>query len=115
MVTDIEDISKEIQKYTTKQSIKGIIGAATTELTIFNHAALPNDVKDLYFDKGNPQILMSGDTMKPFNTIIPDPLGPSGKTMMTQEYHLDPPVTGDGIFTRYGTYFKLIKQDAAGD
>ena len=41
-------------------------------------------MKDGYLDKGNPQILMTGDTMKPFNTGIPDPLDSSGNTMMTQ-------------------------------
>ena len=69
----IEDISKVIQEYTTNQPITGSIGADTTKLTIFNHAALTNDVKDRYLDKDNPQTLMTGDTMKNFNTIIPDP------------------------------------------
>ena len=64
MVTAIEDISKAIQKYTTKQPIAGSIGADKTTSEIFNHAELPNDVKDRYLDKGNPQILMNGDTMK---------------------------------------------------
>ena len=67
---------------------------------------LPNDVEDRYLDKSNPYILMTGATMKPFNTGIPDPLGPTGNNMMTQEYHLDTPVTGDRLFTRYGTYLQ---------
>ena len=53
--------------------------------------------------------------MKPFNTGIPDPSDPSGTTMMTQEYHLDPPVTGGHLFTRDGTYFQLIKKYDARD
>ena len=53
MVTDIEDISKAIQKYTTKQPSTGGIGVATITSTIFNHDALTNDVKGRYLDKGN--------------------------------------------------------------
>ena len=53
---------------------------------------------------------MTGDTMKPFNTVIPDPSDHIGTTMLTQEYHLEPPVTGYRIFTIDGTYFQLIKQ-----
>ena len=49
--------------------------------------------------------------MKSFNTKIPDPLDPNGTTMLTQDYHLGPPVTEDFLFTRYGIYFQLIKQD----
>ena len=113
MVTDIEDISKAIQKYTTKQTITGSIGAATTISTISNHLAFPNDVKDIYLDKGNPQFLMTVASMKHFKTGIPDPSDPTGNTMMTQEYHLDLPVTRYCIFTRDGTYFQLIKQDAS--
>ena len=52
----------------TKKPSKGSIGAATTTSTIFNHAAFTNDEKDIYLNKGNPQILMTGATMKPFNT-----------------------------------------------
>ena len=115
VVTAIEDIPKAIQKYTNNQPSTGITGAATTTSTIFNHAALTNDVKDRYLDKGNPQILMTGNTMKPFNDGFPDPSYPSGTTMLTQEYHLGTPVTGEHIFTRDGTYFQLIKQDAARD
>ena len=51
--------------------------------------------------------------MKPFNDGIPKPSDPSGTTMFTQEYNLDPPVTEEHIFTRDGTYFQLIKQYAA--
>ena len=58
---------------------------------------------------------MTGSTMKPFNNGIPDPSDPSGTTTMNQEYHLENPVTGDRLFTRDGTYFQLIKQDAARD
>ena len=58
---------------------------------------------------------MTGDTMKPFNTRTPDPSDPSGTTMLTQEYHLEPTVTGDRIFTRDDTYLQLTKQDAARD
>ena len=75
MVTAIEDISKEIQKYTTKQHITGSIGSATTTLTIFNHDAFPNDVKDTYLDRVNPHFLITGDIMKSFNTGIPETLG----------------------------------------
>ena len=88
MVTAIKDISKSIQKYTTKKPSAGIIGAATTTLTIFNHAALPKNVKDGYLDKGNPQIPMNGDNMKTFNTGIPDPSDPIVTTMFNQEYHI---------------------------
>ena len=107
MVTDIEYISKSIQT--------GSIGAATNALTIFNHAELTNYVKDRYLNKGNPHILITGDTMKPFNIEIPDPSYPSITTMLTQEYHLEPPVICYCQFTRDGTYFQLIKQDTARD
>ena len=113
MVTDIEDISKAIQKYRTKQPSTEGIGSDTTTSTIFKHAEFTNDVKDRYLDKGNPQILMTGYKMKYFNTGIPDPLYPTGNTTTTQEYHLEPPVTGDRLFTRDGTYLKYIKQDSA--
>ena len=33
--------------------------------------------------------------------------------MLTQEYHREPPVIADPIFTKDGTHFQLIKQDAA--
>ena len=115
VVTAIEEISKSIQKYTTKQPSTGSIGATKITSTIFNHAALPKDVRDRYWDKGNPQILMTGNTIKPFNTVIPDPSYPSVTNMTNQEYHLDPPVTGYCIFTSDGTYLQLIKQDDAGD
>ena len=105
VVTTIEDISKAIQKYTTKQPITGSIGASTTTSTIFNRVPLLNDVKDRYLDKGNPQILMNGATMKPLNTGIPVPSGPSGTTTIAQEYHLELPFTGDRLFARYGIYF----------
>ena len=100
---------KNIQQQKTST---GSIGAATAISTIFSHAASPNNVKDRYLDKCNPQILMNGATMKPFNTVIPDPSDPTGNTMMTQEYHMETPGTGDYLFTRDGTYFQLIKQDA---
>ena len=83
--------------------------------TIINNAAFINDVKDRYLDKGHPYIIMTGDNMKPFNTRITDSLDPSGITMSTQEYHTENIVTGDHLFTRDGTYFILIKQDAARD
>ena len=53
--------------------------------------------------------------MKPFNNGILDPSDPIGNAMMTQEYHIEPPFTGYHILTRDGTYFQLIKQDAARD
>ena len=53
--------------------------------------------------------------MKPFNTRIPDLLNPCGTNMLTQEYHMEPPVTGGRLFTRYGTYLQLIKRYAARD
>ena len=115
MFAAIETISKEIQKYTNKQSSAGGIVSDTTTSTISNHAALTNDVKDRYLDQGNPHILMTGATMKYFNNRTPDPLDPSGTTMITQEYHLEPPVTDDNRFTRDGIYFQLIKRDAARD
>ena len=73
----IENISKVIQKYTTKQPSIGSIGADTTTTTIFNHDALLNYVKDGYLDKGAPHILMTGAAMKPFNTGIPEPSDPT--------------------------------------
>ena len=51
---------------------------------------------------------MTGDTMKPFNTIIPDPYDTNGTTMLTQDYHLETPVTGYRLFTSDGAYFQLI-------
>ena len=70
---------------------------------------------DRYLNKVNPQILMTEANKKPFNNGISDPSDPSGTTMMTQEYHLEPSVTGERPFTRYGTYFQLIKQDSERD
>ena len=58
---------------------------------------------------------MNGDTIKPFNTGFPDPSYTSGTTMLTQEYHIEPPVTGVRLFTRDVTYIQLIKQDDARD
>ena len=55
---------------------------------------------------------MTGATMKPFKNATPDPSDPIITTTMNQKYHLDPPVTGDHLFTRDGNYFQLIKQDA---
>ena len=98
-----EKISKAIQKYMTNQPSKIIIGAATTPTTIFNYATFSKDVKDRYLDKGDPHILITGATMKYFNTRIPEPSYPNVNIMMTQECHLDLPVTGYHIFTRYGT------------
>ena len=72
-----------------------------------------NGVKGVYLDKFNPYILITAATMKHINTGIPDPLYTNVKTMMTQEYHLEPPVTGDRLFTRDGTFFQFIKQYAA--
>ena len=68
----------------TKQLSTGIIVAATTPTTIFNHAVFLNDVKDRYLDKGYAQILMTGATVIPFSTVIPDPLDTTGNTIMTQ-------------------------------
>ena len=53
--------------------------------------------------------------MKHFNNGIPDPSYLSGTTMTTQEYNMEPAVTGECLFTRYGTYFQLIKQDSERD
>ena len=58
---------------------------------------------------------MTKDNMKHFNTGIPDPSYPSRTTMLAQECHMEPPVTGYRLFTRDGTYFKLIKQDSSRD
>ena len=33
--------------------------------------------------------------------------------MLNQEYHMEPPITGDCIFTRDGTYLQQIEQDSA--
>ena len=110
LVTGIEDLYKEIQKHMTKQPNIGIFGAAKNSLTTFNLASFPNDVKCRYLEKGNPQIIMTGDNMKTFNTGIFEPLDPNEITFFTQQYHLEPPVNGDYIFTRDGAYFKLIKQ-----
>ena len=73
MVTDNEDISKAIKKYTTMQPSTKSIGSDTTPLTIFNHVALTKNVNHKYLYKGNPHILMTRATMKPFNTGISDP------------------------------------------
>ena len=73
MVTSIVGISKEIHKYMNKKPSTGSIVEATTTLTIFNHAALLTNVKDVYLDKVNPNTLMNGAAMKFFNTIIPEP------------------------------------------
>ena len=73
MVTYIEDIYKAIKKYTTMQPSTGSIGSATTPSTIFNHVTLTNYVNNRYLYKGNQQILITGATMKPFNTGISDP------------------------------------------
>ena len=93
----------------------GSIGPDTITSTIFNHSELFNNGKDIYLDKCNPQIIVDGNIMKLFNTGIPDPSDIIGITMMTQEYHPEPPFTGDCMFTRDGTYFQLIKQDSARD
>ena len=69
----IEDISKAIKKYTTKQPSAWSIRAYTTKSTIFNNAELTNDMEDGNLDKVNQHILMTGDTINPFNTGIPDP------------------------------------------
>ena len=99
----------------TKQPSIGNIGAAKTTSTTLNHPSFPNNVNAIYLDKGNPHILMTEITMKTFNTGISDPLDPSGTTTMTQEYHLEPPVTADRLFTRDGNYFQLIKKYSARD
>ena len=52
---------------------------------------------------------MNEPTTKTFNTVIPGPLDPPGNTTTTKEYHLDPPVSGDCLFTRDGTYYQPIK------
>ena len=67
VVTDIEDFSKAVQKCTTKQPSTESIGEATATSTILNHAVFLNEVKDIYLDKDNPYILITGDTMTPFN------------------------------------------------
>ena len=67
-------------------------------------------MKGRYSDKVNPHILINWDNMKSFNTGIHEPSDPTGKNMITQEYHLDPPVTGGHIFTRDRTYFQWIKK-----
>ena len=54
-------------------------------------------MKDRYLDNGNAQILMTEDNIKMFNTVIPNPSDPSG-TMLNQEYHIEPPVTGVRLF-----------------
>ena len=77
MVTDIEDISKVIQKYMIMQPSTGSIGSDTTLLKIFNHVALTNNVNNGYLYKSNQQILMTVAPMKPFNTEISDPLDPT--------------------------------------
>ena len=84
MVTAIEDIFKEIKEYTTNQPSTGIIGVYKNTTTIFNHAEFPNDVKYRYLDEGNPNILMTGATMKPFDTGSNDPLDHTVNTTMTQ-------------------------------
>ena len=58
---------------------------------------------------------MNVSTMKHFYTKIPDPSGPTGNTMMNQEYHMEPPVTGGRIFNRDGTYLQFTKQYASRD
>ena len=99
----------------TKQPSTGSIGRDTSSLPIFNHAALPDNMKDRYLDKGNSWILMTGYIMKSFNTGISNPSDHSRTTMVYQEYHLGPPVTGKRIFTRDDNYFQLIKKVAARD
>ena len=56
---------------------------------------------------------MTGDTMKPFNTGIPGPSDSNATIMLNPGYHMDHTVTWDRLSTRDGTYFQLIKQDAA--
>ena len=60
------------------QPSTGSIGSAKTPSTIFNHVALTSDVNNRHLYKGNPQILITGATMKPFNTIISDPADTTG-------------------------------------
>ena len=78
MVTDIEDIYKATKKYTTMQPSTGSIGSATNPSTIFNHVALTSDVNNRHLYKGNQQILITGATMKPFNTGISELANPIG-------------------------------------
>ena len=99
----------------TRKLSTGRIGSDTTSSTILNYDAFPNYVKDRYLYKFNPQILMNWDNIKPFNTGIPDPSDPSDTTMLTQEYHVETPVTGYRLFTRDWTSFQMIKQDTAID
>ena len=84
MLTYIKDIYKAIKKFMTKQPSTRSIGRDTNASPIFNHAALPDNMKDRYLDKGNPRILITVANMKPFNNGIPDPSDISGTTMMIQ-------------------------------
>jgi hypothetical protein len=80
----------------------------------FNHRNLPPTVQARYLQhQQQDTALLPGNRMNAFTTNIPKTNDPS--TFRKQQYHLDPPGSGDRLITRGGTFFYLAEQDAAKD
>ena len=84
--------------------------APIDSLENFNYKALPGDVQSRYQAKQNRE-LVTGSSLIPFATDIPSNSNPN--INMKQLYYLDPPVTGDRLITKDGTYFHLRDQGGA--
>ena len=84
--------------------------APPESIAYFNFSKLPVDVMARYKTKQNRELIRGAD-LNPFKTEIPMQSNPNLKC--TQLYYLDPPVTGDRLITRDGTYFHLRDQGGA--
>lgn len=81
---------------------------------LFNATILPPDVADRYSSRyTKPRVLTGSEIGTPFNTTVPTTRDPN--VMRTALYHLDPPVSGDRVICRDGSFFQLREHDASND
>jgi len=87
-------------------------GTGITTLN-FQTAHLPPDVRTRFVNKRDSDYLMTGTEMSKFDSSEPDTRDPSGGTMRTAHFHLDPAGIGFRLFTRDGTCFQLTDPSTA--
>ena len=68
---------------------------------------LPPEVETRYLNSQDADYLMTHAEMVPFGTTDKDTRDPSGTTMRTSYYHMDPTFSGYRVYTRDGSCFQL--------
>jgi len=94
----------------TAAAIAATTGTTTGVASLnFSTVNLPLDVCIRYLNRKEKNYLMTRTKMASFDTQIPNlTANPSGNTMRTVEFYLDPAGIGHRIFTRDSTCFQLI-------